>query len=47
MILTSCPSGSFFCLLQAEQLADAGLTASHIAKTVLGMGLGKAATLVQ
>lgn len=33
--------------IQAEQLADAGLTASHIAKMALGLGLGKATTLVQ
>lgn len=33
--------------IQAEQLADAGLTASHIAKMALGLARGKATTLVQ
>jgi len=42
------PFCSFLCCsLQAEQLADAGITASHIAKMALGLGLGKATTLVQ
>ena len=42
-----CVLPSWLSPLQAEQLADAGLTASHIAKMVLGVGLGKATTLVQ